>query len=67
MNGIATAAKASRKATLVWVKPAGLMMMAATCCFLGQLHPVDERALVIALEADHRRARRLALQRPGGD
>jgi len=31
MKGIATPARASRKATLVWVYAAGFIMMKATC------------------------------------
>src|SRR4030067_3038692 len=42
-------------------KPGGIDNDESDLLFLGQLHPVDERSLLVALEADHHHARGLAL------
>ena len=51
MNGILTAASASRSATLVWVNAAGLMMMKSRAVFARLLDASDQLALEVALEA----------------
>ena len=49
-NGIATAANASRKATLVCVKPPGLITMKSVPSVSRRVDAVDQHAFVIALE-----------------
>ena len=63
MNGIATAARASRNATLVCVKAAGLMMMKSTLVPAGLLDAVDQRRSEL-LWKGQARSRRLA---PAGE
>ena len=52
MNGSFTPSSASRSATLVWVKPPGLMMANAMPLALRGLHAVDQLVFGVALEGD---------------